>query len=180
MNKAQQAYFFAMSEIIHSEDLLKQISNADKVSDKLSYSEIAQYAVSRMPSASANVQTMINSNVNYRRIYKSIVEKICRFYSPKQVAASSSTQIFERKTSDFQLALSVNENSVKQDVTVTLALHRSDDKVASEASLHCFYQELAMPLHLTKNRQGVFEAKISSHDAIFSALGDAECEIYIR
>ena len=160
---------FAALETLHA------LQHAESSAQSLSFSQIFDCVT--LPShASANDMKLINASLQYRRVYRYLIEKFTMYYSPKLAAAGDSEKVFERKTKE--MSIDVRPLS-KSDIEILIKLHQHAELQREQVNLHCFQDNLIIPLSLEKCAQNEYVSKISIHDALYVAITDINTEIFL-
>lgn len=182
MSGLSEKLFVAIEQYESVSEAIKANKNANIRANrqKLSISQIVDVVLNPTKSANKDCLMVINQHLQYRRLYKQLINNSYAYYCPKQVAASTEETILTRRADAFELSVVTSDNYDDNDIQIVLSFDDDSHTLRDTANIHCFYQDSIFPLVLDQIAAKKYSAIISARDAIYMALSHNDCEIFIR
>lgn len=155
------------------------VDSSTDITKSISYTMIVRTIMQPTLSASTTAISIINASLGLRRLYQQTLNRLQAYHAPMLKAASDTAQIMTRGTREFELELRVDETQSNQNVTIALRILSPPKGATKHAHLHCFFDNVIMPLSLEIGSDNQYFASISQRDLMFKALTDINCEFYI-
>jgi hypothetical protein len=150
---------------------------------KLSFTDIVHCVRQPQALASARHLSIINTSIDYRRKYRFVLMQLASLQSPRQIAASSSEQAYQRVDENFTLSMKLVEQD-RAEVSMTLRAdfaESSAELLAEQAYLHSeTEQEIGVVVLNTEPcERGRFSALINAKGTHFANLTNINSHLYV-
>jgi hypothetical protein len=143
------------------------------------FNDLVQLALSNPRIDTQQVMQHINQSLPLRRQYMQLLQKLAFATSPVQAAASSATEISNRKSAEFELLFKRDKQFLGQ-VYVILKIPHSTEKHQNQGvRVNCCSEDLISTIHFPPIVDGKTQLLMEELDQKFIHMFDTEFAIYL-